>query len=92
MRHGFNPIPLEDYVRLDLKANPGETEREAIAGLQDSLRAFQRGELCNCGEPIWVIGSSVAGHACLTCITGSTDTSEDYEVAEACHNAKRLPG
>jgi hypothetical protein len=37
-----------------------------------------------CGEPIWVIGSAEAGNACFTSITGDTEPSEDYEIAEAC--------
>jgi hypothetical protein len=46
---------------------------------------YQAGARCHCGEPIWVIGSAEAGHACFTCITGEADPSEDYEIAEACH-------
>ncbi len=25
---------------------------------------------CNCGNPIWVIGSAITGNACFSCITG----------------------
>ena len=33
--------------------------------------------------PIWVAGSAIMGEpVCFTCITGSTDASEDYEVRE----------
>ena len=39
-------------------------------------------EHCECGEPIWVIGSAVAGHACFTCITGEATPSGDYEIDE----------
>jgi hypothetical protein len=31
-----------------------------------------------------VIGSAEAGLKCFTCITGESDPSEDYEIAEAC--------
>jgi len=80
---GFTPIPLKEYAQRHVKANPGDKEREVIASLERALRDFQRGVRCACGEPIWVIGSSVVGNSCFTCITGSTDNSEDYEVAEA---------
>jgi hypothetical protein len=81
---GFAPIELHDYVRLHLKANRGEVAKDVTARLQSALAAYQAGARCRCGEPIWVIGSAEAGHACFTCITGEADPSEDYEIAEAC--------
>ena len=30
-----------------------------------------------------MIGSAEAGNACFTCITGESDPSQDYEIAEA---------
>jgi hypothetical protein len=51
-------------------------------------KAFKAGERCDCGEPIWVIGSAVAGHMCFTCITGSANDSEDYEIVEACDKGR----
>jgi len=80
----FVPIKLGDYVRLFLKSNRGETAKEVTARLRSALEAYQAGARCDCGEPIWVIGSAEAGHACFTCITGEADPSEDYEIAEAC--------
>jgi|ERR1019366_4406774 hypothetical protein len=81
---GFVPIQLRDYVRLFLKSNRGETAEAVTARLRSAIEAHKAGERCDCGEPIWVIGSAEAGHACFTCITGEADPSEDYEIAEAC--------
>lgn len=81
---GFKPIKLGDYVRLFLKCNRGAAREEVTARLRSALAAYQAGERCDCGEPIWVIGSAEAGHACFTCITGEADPSDDYEIREAC--------
>jgi hypothetical protein len=81
---GFRPIALRDYVRRHLKSNRGDNETEVTTRLQWALQEFKAGAVCSCGEPIWVIGSAVAGLMCFTCITGSADNSEDYEVDEAC--------
>jgi hypothetical protein len=58
-----------------------------IAQLQSALKAYLAGERCHCGEPIWMIGGSQAGHFCFTCITGEAYPSDDYEIAEACDKA-----
>jgi len=81
---GFVPIGIGDYVRLFLRSNRGETASAVTARLRSALEAYKAGKLCSCGERIWVIGSAEAGDACFTCITGDTDPSEDYEIAEAC--------
>ena len=80
----FVPIQLEDYVRLHVRSNPGENAADVIAALQFALKAYKAGRRCRCGGPIWVIGSAEAGLACFSCITGESDPSEDYEIAEAC--------
>jgi hypothetical protein len=81
----FAPIRLDDYVRKHLKRNPRDKEPELRAQLKEALEAFKGGTGCqHCGAPIWVIGSSQVGHMCFTCITGSADNSEDYEIDEAC--------
>ena len=38
-----------------------------------------------------MIGSAEAGNACFTCITGEADSSEDYEIAEACDKRRARP-
>ena len=89
---GFVPIELHDYVRGFLKSNRGETAKAVTARLQSALKAYKAGARCRCGSPIWVIGSAEAGHARFTCITGESDPSQDYEIAEACNkDSVRFP-
>jgi len=90
---GFVPIELGDYVRGFLRNNRGETADAVTRRLQSALDAYRAGSRCHCGAPIWVIGSAEAGNACFTCITGESDPSEDYEIAEACNkDDMRLSG
>jgi hypothetical protein len=84
MKSAFTPISFEAYVEKHLQANPGDSRKEITAALKAALDAFKSGQRCECGNPIWVIGSAVAGNACFTCITGSADPTEDFEIAEAC--------
>ncbi len=80
----FAPITIQDYVKLHVKSNRGDKAAEVTAQIQRALDAYKAGERCQCGEPIWVIGSSQVGLMCFTCITGEADPSSDYEIAEAC--------
>ena len=90
---GFVPIELSEYVRGFLRNNRGETAEAVTKRLQSALDAYKAGSRCHCGAPIWVIGSAEAGNACFTCITGESDPSEDYEIAEACNkDDMRLSG
>jgi len=42
----------------------------------------QRQARCQCGNPIWAVGTAMTGSPlCFTCITGEHDCSEDYEVS-----------
>jgi hypothetical protein len=83
-RVSFKPIRIPDYVCQYLNSDPGLKADELTARLRKTLKAYQAGARCQCGEPIWVIGSAEVGHMCFTCITGESDPSGDYEVAEAC--------
>ena len=84
MKTGFVSISLEDYVKEHLKHNPDTSREEITEGLKDALAAYQNGRKCDCGNPLWVIGSAVAGFACFTCITGEAQPDNDVEIAEAC--------
>ena len=90
-RGNFIAISIAQYIPLHLKSNPKDrlascTSRHSIArvkrtlALRESLRAAENGECCDCGEPIWVLGSAIAGRGCFTCITGEASPSDDYEV------------
>lgn len=78
--HGFTTISIPKYVRLHAKSNPGANTRELAQLLQELLEAKRAGAVCECGEPIWVIGSAQVGRSCFTCITGEAMPDNDYEV------------
>jgi|SRR5947209_14683250 len=78
----FVPIPIEQYARLHLKANPDENAAEFLARLRRCVADAVAGARCQCGELIWAIGSALAGHACFTCITGESTPDKDYEIDE----------
>ena len=80
MNPGFTPIQLHDYVALHLHGNPGVKRADLIERLQSSIRAYRAGARCQCGAPIWIIGSAQAGSACFTCITGQAAPDRDYEI------------
>ena len=80
---GFTPISIEDFVKLHLKGNPDTSREEIETGLQSALADYKAGEKCDCGNPIWVIGSAVAGTACFNCITGEAMPDSDYEIDQA---------
>ena len=84
MKTGFAPITLKDYVKKHLKSNPGTIRKEIETGLELALKDYKSGVKCSCGNPIWVIGSAVAGNSCFTCITGEAVPDSDYEIDEAC--------
>lgn len=80
MKTGFTPIGLDDYVELHLRANPGTDRAELTARLEYAMDAYRKGIRCQCGAPIWIIGSAEAGLACFTCITGQAAPDNDYEI------------
>ena len=77
---GFTPITTAEYVKLHAASNPGTDVVELSKRLQSILRAKLGGATCECGEPIWAIGSAQVGFMCFTCITGEAVPQSDYEV------------
>jgi hypothetical protein len=80
----FVPIAVDAFVDLHVKTNPDEGPKDLKSRLNEALEARKAGATCDCGEPIWVIGSAVARYACFTCITGEAAPDNDYEIADAC--------
>lgn len=78
----FIPISLEDYIQKHLAANPSVDREDLEMRLRSALKSARAGERCECGGPIWVIGSAEVGLSCFTCITGEATPSEDYELAD----------
>jgi hypothetical protein len=79
-RGSFVPISIAEYIPLHMKSNPGEQRAALEAALRESLEAAERGECCECGEPIWALGSAIVGRGCFTCITGQSNPTDDYEI------------
>jgi hypothetical protein len=79
-RSSFVPISIAEYIPLHMKSNPGEPRAALEAALRESLEAAKSGECCDCGEPIWALGSAIAGRGCFTCITGESSPTGDYEI------------
>jgi len=78
--HCFTPISIAKYVKLHAASNPGTDVVELSRQLQQILEAKAAGEVCQCGEQIWAIGSAQVGLGCFTCITGEAVPDNDYEV------------
>jgi hypothetical protein len=77
---GFAPITIAEYVKLHAASNPGTDVVELSQRLQAVLKAKLGGATCQCGEPIWAIGSAEVGFMCFTCITDEAVPDNDYEV------------
>ena len=76
----FTPISIAKYVKLHEASNPGTNTAELSKTLRRLLEAKAAGERCQCGQPVWVIGSAQVGFACFACITGEAVPDKDYEV------------
>lgn len=83
MKQGFAPISLNAYIEKHLKSNVGAKFADIKLLLTTALDAYKNGAICNCGNPIWVIGSAFTEYACFTCITGEHFPDDDYELDEA---------
>ena len=80
MKTGFTPIRLHDYVEPHVRANPDVERAELIQRLESAVGAYRAGARCQCGAPIWIIGSAQTGLGCFACITGQTEPDQDYEI------------
>jgi hypothetical protein len=80
MKNGFQKISIEDFVVQTIKSNPELKAGELKKDLEGFMKRKTQGELCDCGNPIWIIGSAITVKGCFTCITGESDCSEDYEI------------
>ena len=66
-----------------MRSNPKSSERKVKNNLLRALNDFESGVHCACGNDLWVIGSSFSGNGCFSCITGETDSSQDFEIDKA---------
>jgi hypothetical protein len=87
MRVGFAAIKLRDYIELHVRANPGAKRSELAKQLASAIDAYRDGVRCQCGAPIWIIGSAQTRLACFACITGESRPDHDYEIDVADEDA-----
>lgn len=76
-------IPLDKFVLMAVKSNPGETVEGMTLRATRALELKRRGEKCACcgSKPVWGAGFAVTGtNYCFTCMTGEQDSSKDYEI------------
>ena len=76
----FVPISIAKYVKLHAASNAGVDQAELAARLRCVLNAKLAGARCECGEPIWALGSAEVGFMCFACMTGEALPDKDYEV------------
>ena len=80
MKQGFQKISIDKFVKRTIETNPKMDKIELRKSIEEFNKRKQQGEMCDCGNPIWVAGSALTGKGCFTCITGESDCSEDYEI------------
>jgi len=76
----FTKISIDNFIKMYSKNNPKDDLNSLKKRLLQFKKLKEKGETCSCGNPIWIIGSAIAGKACFTCITGEADCSDDYEI------------
>ncbi len=79
----FTPISIDDYVKIHIKNNPDQEERDARKLIHAAFSDYLKGARCSCGNDLWVIGSAFMGNGCYTCLTGESSPSDDYELETA---------
>jgi len=76
----WNPISIDQFVKIHLKKNPNEKENVLRVRLEAALDDYNKGIKCNCGKDIWIVGSATAPFGCFSCITGKDHPRGDYEI------------
>lgn len=77
----FIPKSIPDLAQMLFESNGGEVNEWQIK-LEVAADLKRRRQTCMCGNPIWAVGSVLAGSSmCYTCITGSADPSDDFEIS-----------
>jgi hypothetical protein len=77
---GFSAIDLDRYIEFHVRANPDADRAEVRAQLKYAIDAHRKGIRCECGAPIWIVGSAFGGLGCFTCITLNSAPDNDYEI------------
>jgi hypothetical protein len=77
-------ITINEFAKSYVQTNKGEGLHNIKLKLKEAVSNKEDGVVCiSCGAPIWAIGSAIVEWSgCFTCITGQTDSSQDYEIDE----------
>ena len=78
--HEFVKITIDHFIEKHKLKNPKEDLKKLRSDLLYFRQLKLNGEKCNCGNPLWIIGSAFSVKGCFTCITGESDFSNDYEI------------
>ena len=80
------PISIEECAQQLAENNEHVDYQEAIDMLRYGVERKKAGATCIlCGRPIWAVGTAMTEwDGCFTCITGSANDSDDYEIDEVC--------
>ncbi|MHC1706962.1 MAG: hypothetical protein AB9842_05510 [Bacteroidales bacterium] len=89
---GFVAISIDKYIKMYLKNNPSDNEKDLSESLCIALSNYQKGVKCSCGNDIWVIGSASMGNSCFTCITDESYPDNDYEIESAIKKRESAQG
>jgi len=76
----YKYISIDNFIEIYKKDNPNEDFNALKVSLLHFKQLKTNGEKCDCGNPIWIIGSSISGKGCFCCITGESEASGDYEI------------
>jgi hypothetical protein len=76
----FNYISIDNFLEKTIENTSNSGAQEVKEYLKEFKARKIKGELCHCGNEIWIIGSAYSGKGCFSCITGETDCSDDYEI------------
>jgi len=76
----FTKISIDSFIKEHKTSNPNSDIVELKKDLLYFRQLKEEGEKCKCENPIWALGSAISGKGCFTCITGDTDSSNDYEI------------
>ena len=81
----FEPISMDECLRMLLKNNPHAKETEIKEKLKWAVSLKKEDVRCLCGKKIWALGSALAGHPiCYSCTTGKALPDDEYEIDEVC--------
>ena len=79
------PMNIDKFVNLTVESNEWLDKKKFKSDLVKAVKRKKSGAKCIvCGNTIWAIGTAMCGwNGCFPCITGESDSSEDYEINSA---------